>query len=327
MMPRRRCHLLAACLIVAAAAAPACKPDLGSPTSLVVGPRILAVRGAPPEVAAAADVTFDALAVDPAGTIAAPSLRWSFCHQPKPPAEANAVSIDCLKAPDDAGPAPTFMTTMPSGAQDPCQLFGPQTPPVQPGQLPIRPRDPDVTGGFYQPLRVVLDADGGSDTAFELERVTCPLANAPIDATRVFNTTYTPNQNPLIGQVTADPAGVAAVLFMPGAPPPAAPASVVPGLKVTFEVSWADASAESFPVWDVASRMLVTHRESLRVSWFATAGAFARDTTGRAEDELETFSDNDWTAPSDAGTVHFGVVLRDSRGGVDFGAFDVLVSP
>src|SRR5204862_3986795 len=117
----------------------------------------------------------------------------SYCHTPKPPAEANAVSPACLDTPDDAGPAPTFTAPLPS---DGCMTFGPQPPPVQPGQPMIRPRDPDATGGFYQPVRVTLNTDTGSDVAFELERISCMLANAPIDVTRTYNTTYTKNINP-----------------------------------------------------------------------------------------------------------------------------------
>jgi hypothetical protein len=298
-----------------------CKPDLGSAASLVVGPRVLAVRGTPAEAAPGSAVAFDVLAVGPDGTIIDPPLAWSFCHTPKPPAEANAVSRDCLDAPDEAGPAPTFMTILPG---DGCMTFGPQPPPVQPGQPQIRPRDPDVTGGFYQPLRVRLEAAGETDTAFELERIACMLANAPIDVTRTYNLTYTANQNPMIERVTLDPDAAATPLIGAGA---ATGGAVPPGATVTLEVGWPAAVPESYPVWELASRTLVTHRESLRVSWFASAGSFPKDTTGRGEEESELYARNDWTAPADATDVHFWVVLRDSRGGVDFQTFELAVSP
>jgi hypothetical protein len=298
-----------------------CKPDLGSPASLVIGPRILAVRGVPAEAAPGAAVAFDALVVEPSGSVTDPGLSWSFCPTPKPPAEANAVSGACLNAPDDAGPAPAFSAMLPG---DGCMLFGPQTPPVQAGQPAIRPRDPDVTGGFYQPLRVRFDASDGSDTAFELERITCLLANAPIDVTRTFNLTYTPNQNPAVDRVTLDPDGTATALTGAGA---VAGVTAAAGMSLTLELAWTAATVESYPVWDLASRTLTTHRESMRVSWFASAGFFSRDTTGRDEQEPETFARNDWTAPTSPGNVHFWVVLRDSRGGLDFGAFDLTVAP
>jgi hypothetical protein len=63
----------------------------------------------------------------------------------------------------------------------------------------------------------------------------------------------------------------------------------------------------------------------MRVSWFATAGSFSDDRTGREEHDLATFSDVQWTAPSTPGVVHLWVVLRDARGGVDWSSFDVTV--
>jgi hypothetical protein len=307
-------------VLALAAGAGACKPDLGSPASLVIGPRVLAVRGIPAESEPGTNVAFDVLAVEPDGTIVDPALGWSFCHTPKPPAEANAVSSECLDAPEEAGPTPTFMATLPG---DGCMTFGPQPPPVQPGQPPIRPRDPDGTGGFYQPLRVTLQAAGNTEVAFALERITCMLANAPIDITRTFNTTYTKNLNPVIDHVTVDPDGSATPLVGAAA---ATGTAIAAGTTVTLELGWPAEAPESYPVWDLASRSLVTHRESLRVSWFASAGAFPRDTTGRGEEEPELFARNDWTAPDVVGRVHFWVVLRDSRGGVDFAAFDLSVS-
>ena len=310
----------AATALALAAGAAGCKPDLGSPASLVTGPRVLAVRGTPAEAYPGTMVAFDVLAIEPDGTISDPPLGWSFCHIPKPPTVANAVSNECLDTPDDAGPAATFMAPLPN---DGCMTFGPEPPPVKPGQPMIRPRDPDATGGFYQPLRVTLQVAAGIDTAFELERMTCMLANAPIDVTRTFNMTYTPNNNPLIDHVTLDPDGTPTPLVGADA---VTGAAVAPGATTTLELGWAGDVPETYPVWDLASRTLVTHRESLRVSWFASAGSFPKDTTGRGEEEPDLFARNDWTAPRESGNAHFWVVLRDSRGGIDFASFDLLVS-
>ena len=65
------------------------------------------------------------------------------------------------------------------------------------------------------------------------------------------------------------------------------------------------------------------------MSWFGTDGAFEHDRTGRAGDELDTFTDDVWTAPAVAEptVVHFWVVLRDERGGVDFASFELVVAP
>ena len=63
----------------------------------------------------------------------------------------------------------------------------------------------------------------------------------------------------------------------------------------------------------------------MQVAWYSTDGAFDTESTGRAETDPATTTSNGWSAPSTAATepVHLWVVLRDSRGGVDFAAYDV----
>jgi hypothetical protein len=76
----------------------------------------------------------------------------------------------------------------------------------------------------------------------------------------------------------------------------------------------------------LASRQLVVQRESMRVSWFATAGSFANDATGRGIDEyLLVSTENDWTAPVDTTEAVLWAVLRDSRGGVSWNRYRVTV--
>ena len=64
----------------------------------------------------------------------------------------------------------------------------------------------------------------------------------------------------------------------------------------------------------------MTQRESLRLSWFATGGRLPARRTGRSETDTDTdrSPQNIWTAPPTPGLVHLWLVLRDSRGGVDF---------
>lgn len=308
----------------------ACKPDLGNPPSLVDRPRILAVRGTPAEASQGQDVTYDVLAVNPQGRIVNPATKWATCHEPKPPAQINAVSTVCLTIADEAGPSPTFKAAMPDNA---CKVFGPQPPEVEAGKPPLRPRDPDVTGGFYQPVRAFLETPDGDYTAFALERLRCPLANAPQDVTAMFNMlNKTPNTNPTIASVTLDPDGdpVALSLAGPGGTPSAAPTVVFAGGRYTLRVAWPETSPEPFPVWNILKQALEMHRESLSVSWFTTAGEFVNDSTGRGELETESCAGNpdllptclttinDWTAPATPGVVSLWAVLRDNRGGVDF---------
>jgi hypothetical protein len=318
--------LLVPVLVVVSAAA--CKPNLGSPPSLIEATRILAVRGVPAEAGEGQSVSYDVLAVNPDGRIAAPSVKWALCHDPKPPASANAVASTCVDSPDDTMTASaTFKADMPPGD---CKVFGPQPPDVMQGKPALRPQDPDVTGGFYQPVRATLTDGDAVEKAFALERLKCNLANAPADITAMFNMMIKPNQNPTLASVTRDPAGTPTLLFDVNQPASAAMPMpmVAPGEKVTLEAAWTAATPETYPVFNPQTQALDTHRESLSVSWFATDGSFDHDRTGRGENETDLTTDNVWTAPMTPGvTVHFWILLRDIRGGVDFAEAAMVVGP
>jgi hypothetical protein len=288
-----------------------CKPDFGTPASLVTERRILAVRAEPPEVRPTQTVNLTALVVSPDGTESMPAVDWSLCLTPKPLDENNVVSVACLGDGDGIqalGTGATMMATVPPNA---CALFGPDPPPQMMGQPPLRPRDPDVTGGYYQPLRL----REGDVTSFALERVTCDLAQAGADLAVQYGMTYHANVNPTLQPLTATVAGA-----------PVALTALPAGQTIDFNVSWPADSVESFPVFDVNAAALITHRESMRVSWFATAGSFTHEVTGRDEGDPATDSDNLWTAPTTPGPVHLWVVLRDSRGGIDFAAHELAVT-
>jgi hypothetical protein len=325
-------------------AATACKPDIGNPPSLITGPTILAVRGEPAETAAGQTVSYELLAVDVDGPIPAVNsvvsdpAEWAVCTIPKPPIESNAVNTQCLDTtllPGAPGPTPsTFQAPMLDNA---CSLFGPIAPAVEGNQAAIQPRAPDITGGYYLPVRVSvkIPADlrrSGMATAdtlvgFALERISCGLANAPAaDLTR-YNKTYTLNQNPIIEQVTwkqkgGDPETMAAVA------PGTFPVTKIARSRgpVEFVLSWPDSAAEVYPAFDVGTRELYTTREAMRVAWYVTSGRFSHDTTGRAEYDYELSVTNEWTMDTE-GPVNFWLVLRDSRGGVAFGYYPIEVVP
>ena len=300
-----------AALALVALGAVGCKPDFGTPASLVTERRILAVKAEPPEVRPGMTASFTGLVVSPDGTEASPAIDWALCTTPKPLDENNVVAAACL---DDgltavASATPTTMATVPA---DVCALFGPNPPPQLPGQPPLRPRDPDVTGGYYQPLR----ARSGEVTAFALERVICDLAQAGADLAVQYAMSYQANGNPSLLPLSATVNGA-----------PVALDALPAGQPIDFTVGWPDGAAESFPVFDLTTTSLVTHRESLRVSWFASGGSFAHEVTGRDENDVATTTDDVWTAPAAAGPVHLWIVLRDSRGGVDFAAYELTVVP
>jgi hypothetical protein len=326
----------------------ACRPEVGPPISQVGGPTILAVKGTPAEVdprSTKTSVVFEALAVDESGRVPGPStdiadpLQWAICDQPKPPTENNSVSANCLDpdlVPGIVGPTPTtFNATIASNA---CALFGPTTPPAAEGQAAIRPRDADVTGGYYQPVRVELFVPEGlrrpamstseSMISFELQRIQCGLANAPGDKIHDYTANYKLNTNPTLTQVTIQVAG-ATVANTP-ATATAGPAIAVPaGQSIDLAAYWSEDSVENYPAWDVLTRDLVYHNESMRVSWYATGGTFEHDITGRGENDQELFAPNTWKSDtaSVGQVVHLWLVLHDSRGGTDFASLDFNVTP
>jgi hypothetical protein len=289
-----------------AALVAACNPDLGPGDSLVTSTRVLAVRMEPAEAAPGALVTFTAFVASADGTTDKAPIAWSFCTAPKPLTVDNVVSNACL-GDSSRVPIATGQAVNAFLPADGCSLFGPVTPPGN-----FRPRDPDVTGGYYQPVRGDL---AGTDTIFELARLACPLANAPPDVVAQFAKAYVPNANPKVGSLVGAIGGV-----------PLARAQVPAGARVTLEATWSAADAETYAYVDPESQTVTTRRESMRVAWYASAGAFDAQSTGRDEGDLATYTDGTWTAPGVPGTAHVWVVLRDSRGGVDFGGYDFEVT-
>jgi hypothetical protein len=265
----------------------ACRPDFGERESLLARTQILAVRGDPPEAKPGDPVRYSLLVAGPDGPVTTPSASWAFCATPKLLTENGAASGACLHegVVPIADNAPAVDATMPENA---CALFGPDI-----ASADLRPRDPDVTGGFYQPVRV----DVAGTVAFGLERIGCKLGAASTDIALDYGNRYVPNRNPEL---------------LPLEVPP----DVASGTTITLRARWPE--TERYVVYDLATRTLVDRRETMRVSWYATAGSFENDRTGRTEDELETFTENTWTAPADAREVHLFAVLRDARGGVAF---------
>ncbi|HEX8951784.1 MAG TPA: hypothetical protein VF945_08050, partial [Polyangia bacterium] len=292
-----------------AALAGGCRPDFGAPLSRVAAPRLAAVRFEPPEAPPGGSVTATPFIVSPAGATTA-AIDWSLCLVPKPTTVNDVVDPACLQ-PGGTTPLSTtaapLALTLPSNA---CRLFGSDTPPVMAGQPPAQPRAPDVTGGYYQPVRA--DLDGAATIA--LARLRCALAGASFDVAAAYAAEYTSNRNPSLTPLAA---------FVDGAP--VALDSIAAGSTVTLAVGWSADSPESFPVLDPTAGVLVTHREAMTVSWLASDGVIAEANTGRGEDDPALFATTTWRAPSTPGLVHLFVVLRDSRGGVDFAAWDATI--
>ena len=265
----------------------ACQSALDQRLAIVREPRVLAIVSTPAEAKPGAAVAYALVAAGPDGPLGdAPA--WSLCLAPKPPTEDDAVSASCTSDPSALvalGTAASVATAIPATS---CMLFGPDVPPGG-----FRPRDPDPTGGFYQPVRADVP---GADLAFGFSRITCNLADAPPDVAHDYQTMYVANQNPTLA---VD-----------------APSDVAAGDAVTLTASWPADSAELYLYYDQTSQTLVTRRESMRVSWFATAGALPVDATAVDENDPTTSVQTTWTAPSAPGVAWLWFVLRDARGGI-----------
>ena len=297
--------LLVAFAFALAGATATCAPPLGPDDSIVTSTRILAVRAEPAEAVPGTRVTFTSLIVGPGGTVASAPVVWSFCTAPTSLTEDNVVSSACLGS-SSLVPAGQGAATTAAPPGNGCSVFGPDTP-----SSGLRPHDPDVTGGYYQPLRADL---AGADTAFALARIRCDLAGAAFAAASAFAAAYQPNHNPQLLALTATLDGA-----------PVALTAIPTGKRVVLEAGWPAAAAETFAYFDPATQAVTSQRESMQVAWHATGGALDTASTGRASTDLATTTDDGWDAPGTAGVIHLWVVLRDSRGGVDFAEYDLTV--
>lgn len=346
----KRIFVLFACATIASTIA--CKPDFPERQSAITGPRIVGVKSQPAEAKPGGDVRYEVLVATPKGTIGDAAIDFAYCTRPKPLKELNDVSTDCFYPPENApdyivelGVGPQASGTLP---RDGCRNFGSDVPAPKPGEPSGRPTDPDSTGGYYQPLRLVL----GDVKSLGETRISCDLEGATREVLVEFRKRYHFNENPrilgtfaLFDQATQlTPEGDPGPLVIPA------------GKAVTLRTGWpqcptvatcgdgfcngdedvtscpADCTtpvgctgAEAYVSYDLATRTVIDRRESMRVSWFATAGSFSDDRTGRDESDMGWTSDDTWTPPSTPGPVHLWVVLRDSRGGVDWQSYDVMV--
>lgn len=336
-----------------------CVPNVGDRTSLVSGPRLLAVQAVPPEGPLQAAFGLTALYVDAEGPVDASALSWAECLLPKPLSQPGPVAQGCFvdRSPDliPLGDGGSVEGTIPENA---CELFGPDSPPPAPGQPTARPTDPDSTGGYYLPVRIGSE---GGNWSVALERIACQPSGVTQPVFAAFSSGYHLNANPVVADLSriGDDGGAASLA---ADQPEGAPALVVsPGERVTLQASWPECptaavcgdgfcsagetattcprdcgpaasstgcgGAEIYLYIDPTSEQITTQRESMVVSWYATAGSFDVPSDGRDDDDLTTNVVNGWTGPATAGSVHLWVVLHDARGGVGWASYTVLVEP
>ena len=261
---------------------------------------MLAVKSEPAEAKPGTLLTFTALIASPLEASDASTITWQFCAAPKPTTENSVVSAECLNTSSlvDAGSGASIVAAVPSNACSP------------PGGH--RPRDPDDTGGYYQPLRIDVP---GTVPTFHLDRILCDLADASFDIASEFGKNYVPNANPHLAPIVASIGGQPVTLD-----------GIVPGARVDFEASWSATDAENYTYYDRASQSITTRRESMSVAWYVSSGRLATESTGHDENDLTTITNNTWTAPNTAGTTKLWLVLRDSRGGIDYATYALTVT-
>ena len=279
-----RAATLALVLVVAG-----CGNDF-DPASFVDKLRLLAVKAEPPEVAFGQATTLTATAANPGG--AAPTITWDACLLPPPPATGQAVNQDCIALPEGDpslvpfGQGGSVAATMPMLSASMIGL-------------------PDQSNGFYLPVRVKLDTDAASLIAFYRLRIFLgPLSPNP------------PNQNPsLTGIFTIPEADAGADEESPL--DPTTPAPVMENYQLHLRAVVTPESAESYTVYDGDPRTTPprTVTETVRISWFTTAGHFSEEVTG--VDKPDTTLILDKHLPPSGSTIDLWVVARDDRGGSD----------
>jgi hypothetical protein len=332
-----------------------CVPTFDDNLPLIDQPTLLAIQAEPAEAAPGKDVQLSALVGTPDVNGVTPKLRWGLCIARKPLTELGPVNPVCIQAPQqapneivDLGSSATVTATLP---MDACRLFGPSLPEPMNGQPAGRPVDPDPTGGFYQPVSVtLLDT---SVTSMGSVRIFCPPSGLDQEQAAVFNANYRNNQSPSIDGISAR-TDSGESLPIPDQPDTL---MVAPNQVLQLEASWhacphsstcgdgvcgagedkgncagdcttpkGCTGAEDYAWFNPDSRSVQSRHESIRVSWFSTAGHFEDAVTGRDEEDFDATTTGDlWTAPAAAGEVKVWAVIRDSRGGQSSRSFLVTV--
>jgi hypothetical protein len=194
--------------IAVALLAASCTTSPDPPVSFVVGLRVLAGQGQPPEVAPGAVSQVSLLVVDTGGLPV--DVSWSRCTLA--PHTGEAVNPDCVK-----GGGPPALE--PLGAGTSIAFTMPQVTAAELGA-------PDATNGVYVPL--VAKVSDGASAVTAVYRLRLGGA-AP------------PNMNPAIANIdVVDAAGAATPID------PATPLGVSAGQKITLSATLAPGSAETY---------------------------------------------------------------------------------
>lgn len=260
------------------------------PASFVDKLRLLAVKAEPPDVAPGQATMLSATTANPGGN--APTITWDACLLLPPPATGEAVNQDCIALPEGDP------SLVPFGQGDSVAATMPM---LSPSMIGL----PDQTNGFYLPVRVKLDTGTSSLVAFVQLRIFLgALAANP------------PNRNPsLTGIFTVPVADAGADEQSPL--DPITPAPVHENYQLNLRALVTPDSQEPYKVYDGDPRTTTPRdvTETIRISWFTTAGHFTNDVTGVDKPDTTLILDKHLPAPGTP--IDLWVVARDERGGSD----------
>jgi hypothetical protein len=338
----------AAMALLVSALASACQPNLDDTVSIVGAPTVLAIQSSPAEAPPAANVSYAALIASSGPDAGTPRLQWNYCNARNPLSNLSPVNTAC-ETQGNSALQPFGVGVMAAGGIPSlaCSNFGPNAPAAVDGGMAGQPVSPDSTGGYYQPVSAFLETGTRPDTLYFV-RVSCGFSGANEASQGILTARYHVNTNPEVASLSA---GGTTFVTTSGK----GTNNVARGTKLMLEVAWptcplvdncgdgvcgpdesamtcpADcappkgpkgcAGAERYVNFDLSSQTVVDQREGVDVAWYASAGSFDQDRTGRAGTDDATTSENGWTAPASATTVKLWVVLRDDRGGIGWAGY------
>ena len=259
------------------------------PASFVDKLRLLGVEAEPPDLSPGQMTTLTATWANPGG--AAPTITWDACLLPPPPGTGHALNQDCLGLDGGAALVPfgtgeTVTATMPA---------------VTPEMLGL----PDASNGWYLQVLLRLDADGRSQLGVYGLRLYLGAL-----------TPNAPNQNPVLTGIYHVPSADAGAEDQT-ALDDAAPLEVHAGDEVALRALVTPESQETYVVYDGDPRTTPprTVTETVRISWFTTAGEFSEDVTGVPKPDTTLKLEKH--LPPSGTPIDLWVVARDERGGED----------
>jgi len=281
--------------LVAALLVAGCANDFDPSSYLKPGQlRVLGVVADPPQAAPGETSKLTVITPNDPNDV---TWEWSICTQPPPPGTASVDEL-CLEADLGAGILiPVDSTTSTAKVTMPVD--------ASPRSLGL----PDATGGFYVPVRIrARMGDQQLDAVYGL-RLAIPQ--------------LPPNHDPVVDSaaLVSEPLDASPMLVSELSTDPTNPTPVAFRTQPTLRLTLTDDSYEVYPQLTGAppNIMITMTTEKPRFLWFADAGFFSQDATGRDQPDTKLKLDDDkHRAPALGDLINLWVVVHDDRGGTTF---------